>query len=43
MTVKENKDGLDEEKTESLLHLGQGCLDCLLELGISVALDFFVA
>jgi hypothetical protein len=42
MTIKENDHGLDEEKTESLIHLGQGCLDCLLELGTGSALDFLL-
>ena len=36
MTIKENDHGLDENQTESLLHLGQGCLDCLLELGMAL-------
>ena len=35
MTIKEDDHGLDENKTENLICLGQGCLDCLLELGMA--------
>lgn len=33
MSIKENDLNLDEDVTDNLLQLGQGCQDCLLELG----------